>query len=151
MRTIKTILYATDLNELAQNAFATAYGLAQEHDARLILLHVKEPQEVVEGEFGMIPPEPEPSDEEILAQLESLLPEYSAGRAECMVVHGNAGEEIVRVATDSHCDLIVLGTHSGKGFLTRLFHVSVADQVAESAPCPVMCLEAKNQPAAVSS
>ncbi len=43
MQTVKTILYATDFSNLAANAFHAAFA----HDARLILLYVKQPQEAI--------------------------------------------------------------------------------------------------------
>jgi nucleotide-binding universal stress UspA family protein len=139
MQTLGTILLATDFSELATNAFHAAHALARDRGARLILLYVKQPQETVEGEFGMPPPEPEPSDEEILADLEALLPEGSPVQADAMVAHGMAAEEVVRVARETHCDLIVMGTH-GRRWLSRLLHGSVGDQVTRSAPCPVLAL-----------
>ena len=36
----------------------------------LILLNVKQPQETIQGEFGLMPPEPEPSDADILDRLD---------------------------------------------------------------------------------
>jgi nucleotide-binding universal stress UspA family protein len=139
MQTLKTILHATDLSDLSANAFHAAHALAQQHGARLILLYVKQPQPTVEGEFGMMPPEPEPSDEEILEQLGEMLPEDSPVQAETLVEHGRPAETIVRVAKQNHCDLIVMGTHGHKG-LGRLFHANVADHVTRGAPCPVMAL-----------
>src|SRR5476649_719804 len=60
MQTLKTILHATDFSDLAANAFHAAFALARAHGARLILLYVKQPQEAIQGEFGLSPPEPEP-------------------------------------------------------------------------------------------
>jgi nucleotide-binding universal stress UspA family protein len=152
MQKLYTILHATDFSDLSANAFHAAHALARDHGARLILLYVKQPQEVVEGQFGTLPPEPEPSDEEILDRLADLLPEDSPVQAEEMVAHGVPAEAIVRVAGDTHCDLIVIGTHGRRG-LGRLFHANVADHVTRRAPCPVMALrssqtEAPEPPAA---
>jgi nucleotide-binding universal stress UspA family protein len=139
MEKLTKILHPTDFSDLAINAFHAAHALARDHGASLILLYVKQPQEEVVGEFGMPPPEPEPSDEDILARLDKLAPSGSSVRVETMVAHGVATEEIVRVAKKAKCDLIVMGTHGRKG-LRRLFHANIADHVARSAPCPVMAL-----------
>jgi nucleotide-binding universal stress UspA family protein len=139
MENLKTILLATDLSDLSTNAFHAAHSLARDHGARLILLYVKEPQETVEGEFGSPPPEPEPSDEELLEQLTELVPEESPVETEPVVVHGMAADTIVQVAKEMRCDLIVMGTHGRKG-LRKLFHANVADHVTRAAPCPVMAL-----------
>jgi nucleotide-binding universal stress UspA family protein len=139
MQKLTKILYPTDFSDLAINAFHAAHALARDHGASLILLYVQQPQEEVVGEFGMPPPEPEPSDEEILERLEELVPSGSSVRVQPMVAHGVAAEEIVRVAKEMNCDLIVMGTHGRKG-LRRLFHANIADHVSRAAPCPVMAL-----------
>src|SRR6202050_1674062 len=104
MQTLKSILHATDFSELAANAFHAAFALARAHKARLILLYVKQPQETVQGEFGLMPPEPEMSDADILDRLGEQLPDNSPVEVECLVVHGKAAEEIVKVAQEMHCD-----------------------------------------------
>jgi len=139
MQKLTTILHATDFSELAANAFHAAFALARAHNARLILLYVKQPQETVQGEFGLMPPEPEPSDADILQRLDELIPRGSSVQAERLLAHGKAAETIVQVAKEKHCDLIVLGTHGRKG-LARLFYGNVADSVTRAAPCPVLAL-----------
>jgi nucleotide-binding universal stress UspA family protein len=57
-----------------------------------------------------------------------------------MVAHGMAAEEIVRVAKEMQCDVIVLGMHDDQGWLANLFHANVADEVKYSAPCCVMAV-----------
>ena len=52
MQKLTTILHATDFSDLAENAFHAAFALACAHNARLILLYVKQPQETIQGEFG---------------------------------------------------------------------------------------------------
>jgi nucleotide-binding universal stress UspA family protein len=139
MKSLTTILHATDFSGLAANAFHAAFALATAHRARLILLYVKQPQETIQGEFGLMPPEPEPSDSEILDRLSEQLPRDSPVQVERLVVHGMAVPTIVQVAKENNCDLIVMGTHGRKG-LGRLFHVNVADSVIREAPCPVLAL-----------
>src|SRR5271155_2442253 len=128
MQTLKTILHATDFSELAANAFHAAYALARAHDARLILLYVKQPQETIQGEFGLMPPEPEMSDADILDRLDEQIPEDAPIQVERLVAHGKAADTIVQVAKEKNCDLIVLGTHGRKG-LSRLFYGNVADSI----------------------
>jgi nucleotide-binding universal stress UspA family protein len=139
MQTLKAILHATDFSDLAANAFHAAFALARAHGACLILLYVKHPQETIQGEFGLMPPEPEPADAEILDRLNELLPEGSPVQVERLVAHGKPADTIVQVAKEKHCDLIVLGTHGRKG-LARLLDGNLADTVTRSAPCPVLAL-----------
>jgi universal stress protein A len=139
MKTLKTILHATDFSDLAANALHAAYALARAHNARLILLYVVQPEEYCQGEFGLTPPEPEPPDEVILEQLKQMVPGDSTIQVEQLVKHGKLAEVIVQVAKKMCCDLIVLGTHGRKG-LARLFYGNVADSVTRAAPCPVLAL-----------
>ncbi len=139
MQTLKTILHPTDFSDLAANALHTALALAQSHGARLILLYVQPPQEAMQGEFGLSPPEPEETDDDILDRLDELVPEGSPVEVERLVAHGLPAEAIVEVAKEEHCDVIVMGTHGRKG-LARLFDGNVADTVTRSAPCPVLAL-----------
>jgi nucleotide-binding universal stress UspA family protein len=139
MKTLKTILHATDFSDLAANAFHAAFALARAHGARLIVLYVQQPQEFVQGEFGLSPPEPEVADADILDRLDELIPADPPVQVETLVKHGMPAESIVEAAKENHCDLIVLGTHGRKG-LARLFYGNVADSVTREAPCPVLAL-----------
>src|ERR1700722_18708494 len=139
MQTLKTILRATDFSDLTANAFHAAFALARAHGARLILLYIDQPQETIQGEFGLMPPEPEATDPEIFDKLAAMVPKGLPVQVERLVVHGMPAEVIVQVAKDKHCDLIVLGSHGRKG-LARFFYGNVADSVARSAPCPVLAL-----------
>ena len=141
MKLLNTILHPTDFSEQSNGALQTACTLAREHDSRLILFHVHEPQEVIEGEFGMLPPEPEPTDEELLAGLQRLVPADGSFPVECRVARGVVTEEILRAADETQCDLIVMATHSPRNFITRWFHANVADHVTKEAPCEVRIVE----------
>ncbi|HEX2678077.1 MAG TPA: universal stress protein [Polyangiales bacterium] len=59
----------------------------------------------------------------------------------CSVVahvhHGRAATDILQTAADLHADLIIVGTHRRAG-LERLVVGSVAQQVIQHAPCPVL-------------
>ena len=56
------------------------------------------------------------------------------------VHEGDPATQIVRVAQETRCDLIVLGTHGRTG-LGRLLMGSVAEQVLRKAPCPVLTVK----------
>jgi nucleotide-binding universal stress UspA family protein len=55
-------------------------------------------------------------------------------------VDGDAALEILRLAKESKCDLIVLGTHGRTG-LSRLVVGSVAEQILRNATCPVLTVK----------
>ena len=136
MKPRKKVLHPTDFTELYKRALRTALTLAQKNGARLILLHVQEPQ--AEGEFGVSPPEPE--EEEILTELQRLVPEDLFIEVDFRVAYGNVAEEIINTASYMQCDLIVLAKHGERNFLTRWFHAIVAEHVIESAPCEVIAV-----------
>jgi nucleotide-binding universal stress UspA family protein len=137
---MRTILHPTDFSELSNKVLQAALARAKADGARLILLNVHEPQETIEGEFGMPPPAPEPSDEELLANLKSLVSGAEGVQVDALVVRGQAANEIVRVAKERRCDLIMLASHGHTGVLARLFHASVADAVKKHAGCEVIAL-----------
>lgn len=137
---MRTILHPTDFSELSKKVLQAALARIDAEGGRLILLHVREPQEVVEGEFGMIPPEPEPPDEKVLADLEALAPPNHAADIEVVLARGMVAEEITRVAWDRHCDLIMMASHGHDGFFSRLLHANIAEQVARQATCEVVAL-----------
>jgi len=58
---------------------------------------------------------------------------------------GDAAEEILRVAEEVRCDLIVMGTH-GRSGLGRLLMGSVAEQVMRKARCPVLTVKCPAAP-----
>lgn len=63
-----------------------------------------------------------------LASAEGRLTAAGVANVETRILEGLPGDEIVRVATDEGCDLVVMGTH-GRSGLTRAVMGSVADHV----------------------
>ena len=59
--------------------------------------------------------------------------------SQILVPLGHPVEEILRVADEEECDVIVLGTH-GKGFLKQTFLGSVAASVLERSRKPVFII-----------
>jgi nucleotide-binding universal stress UspA family protein len=144
MAAIHTILHPTDLSESAKPLLRLAARLAQDHGARLIALHATAPP-VVYGEFGMTIPVPE-MDRELLEADRIKLEGFAAGSgAECRVVQGLAAPEILRVAREEPCDLILMGTHA-RGGVTRVLLGSVATDVLRQAPCPVLAIKPQAAP-----
>jgi nucleotide-binding universal stress UspA family protein len=134
---LHTILHPNDCSEHSKTALHLASALARDYGARLVLLYVKAPQEAVVGEFGTPPPEEEPSDEEYLQKLKQLVTADSRLTAECVVAEGRPVDEILRVARESKCDLIVLGGHA-HSWLGRLLAGDVIEQVMHKTKCPVL-------------
>ena len=73
-------------------------------------------------------------------QLQQLRPQDPKVPVEHRLVEGTAATEILRLAEETKCDVIVLGTHGRTGF-GRLLMGSVAEQVVRRAPCPVVTVK----------
>jgi nucleotide-binding universal stress UspA family protein len=73
-------------------------------------------------------------------ELARLVAERGAERVETMIVVGTPFIEIVKVAHDLECDLIVIGIHGGDTGLKQLLFGGTAEQVLRAANRPVLCL-----------
>ena len=101
----------------------------------MILLHVV--AEPVFPEGAVIPFDPAMYRDELLDKLEQQTVHHPGVRIEQQLVQGKPVPEILRVAEESKCDLIVLGTHGASG-LRKLLMGSVAEGVARKACCSVL-------------
>src|SRR5437764_1062597 len=134
-----TILHPTDFSGHAEDAYRLACALARECGARLIVLHVA----------GMHLDVPSPVHTDIgiafdcsgdyqsyHAALEGRLHERFGTnpeiRVETRLIYGAPAAEIVRMAEEVGCDLVVMGTHGRTG-LGRLLVGSVAGSVVSEA------------------
>ena len=137
---VRHILFATDFGPESVHGLPYALSLAEEHRARLTLLHVARQAGIVGAEFAM--PEMIPYEYEEAAsggqQLRELItnepplwqePEY-------LVQFGEPAEIILCTAAKD-VDLIVLGVHR-PAFLTKHLGSGVAYRIVCEAPCPVM-------------
>ncbi len=140
MLKIKTILHPTDFSTYSDYAFHTACALARDYQARLVLVHVKPTPTVLYGEFGAMPPEPPELYHDLEEKLASLKPADPRIPVERRLVEGDVPGEIIRLAQDMGCDLVVMGTHGRTG-LGRLLMGSVAEQVVRKATCAVLTLK----------
>ena len=136
MLSIETILHPTDFSERSGHALQLACSLARDHGARLIVLHVMPVPLVQEKRLYR---------EEMASELNWLGASDAQVRVEHRLEEGDAATEILRVAQEMGCDLIVLGTHGRTG-LGRLLMGSVAEQVLRTATCPVLTVRAPFPP-----
>ena len=144
---MNTILYATDFSEASQSAFPLAYSLARDHTARLIALHVVptgtyEIANLVQlGQGESV----RQFEEGIRHDLQRLQPPDGSVPMEHKLAKGDPASSIIKVAEETACDLIVLGTHGRTG-LRRVLMGSVAEHVMRSAPCPVLVVKGEQHP-----
>jgi len=141
----KHILCPVDFSESSLQGLSYAISMAQEADGHLTVLHV------VEHEFqnsvgvvvdaGMTTGDFLKNREEALQRrLDEVVkgaPEFC--RVESLMTHGKPWREVLRVGTEQHSDLIVMGVH-GRGVADLLFFGSTTQHVVRQAPCPVLTL-----------
>jgi universal stress protein A len=138
MLAVRRILHPTDFSERSGNAFRLACALARDHGAPLLVLHVQAPA-VIYGE-GLMAAVPPGYIEGLRAQLEGVHAHDPRVVLEHKLVEGDPAGEILRVARETGCDLIVLGTHGRTG-LRRLLMGSVAEEVVRKSSCPVLTVK----------
>ncbi len=143
MLKLRTILYPTDFSADGDKSFELACALARDHGADLVVLHVYPPP-VNHGE-GMARQAPAGYFDELRKQLRRLQAHGPTPSVSHQLVEGEAAEEILHLAQQQKCDLIVLGTHGRKG-LSRLLLGSVAEKVLREATCPVLTVKVPPAP-----
>jgi nucleotide-binding universal stress UspA family protein len=151
MLAIRTILHPTDFSPRSEYAFRLAGSLARDHGARLVVLHVTSPPVVADGEvLTEIATEGyKQAVWDAFRHLQESDPKIRELRVDTQLVEGDPAAEILRVAEETGCDLIIMGTHGRTG-LERVLMGSVAEQVVRKAPCPVLTVKAP-LPAAMAS
>jgi nucleotide-binding universal stress UspA family protein len=133
----KRVLFPTDFTEASLAAAPYAISLAQENQARLILLHVirhlNEDRAAKRGELSVA---------EAMHQLFTLVPADADlwCRPEPAVQYGEPGEQILSAANERGADLIVLGVRGSTTYSGAATHVTraTAYNVVAHAECPVL-------------
>jgi nucleotide-binding universal stress UspA family protein len=134
--TQRVVLHATSLRETSRPSAALACQIAASQGARLILLHVLPPRDVMERS-GL----PTGLDSTALRELRILGEESVAGccAVEARVVHGNPFIEILAEASACHAGMIVLGSTQRSAF-ENLTRDRTVYRVLAHARCPVLTL-----------
>jgi len=131
------VLFATDFSPEAQTAAPFAISMAEEHEARLLLLNVMRNPSSSRSEIAA-----QDSVANIMHQLYEIVPQAAElwCRPEATVRYGNPGERILEVAAEYDADLIVLGVRNPAGHLAAATHLerSTAHKVVAHATCPVL-------------
>jgi nucleotide-binding universal stress UspA family protein len=131
------VLFATDFTQESLAAAPYAVSMAQENQARLILLHVmREPNKGSRERVA------EESVTNVMGQLHELVPADAElwCRPEPVVQYGNPGEQILDTAKERGADLIILGVRNAAGQLGAATHLerTTAHKVVAHALCPVL-------------
>ena len=138
----RTIVCGTDFSEASTRAFEYALSLAQEAGGRLVLVHVLESLPEEEPRFSShfnVPEVRRLLEHDARTSLEAMVSEQARTwcDVEAVIGHGKAGRELLRAATASHADLIVVGVHGRSAADLALFG-STTEYVLRRAPCPVL-------------
>lgn len=138
--TLKHILVPVDFSECSRKALQYAVSFAKQFSATISLLHV----------VVTVPPPPQM----MVFESEALRGKYyedaakrlsdwrnevaSRASVKAIVREGvSAHHEIVSLAHECNCDLIVIGNHGRSGW-SRMLTGSTAEKVVRHAPCPVL-------------
>ena len=145
---IERILIATDGSQQAEWAAQYGQQLAQQLDARVLLVHVMVPATSQSGDFATARRLEEVRreyGEELLARTRRSFPSEVDVTTSQRI--GLPYEEIAAEAKSWKADLVLLGTH-GHGRIASLVLGSTADAVIRQAPCPVITIsqEPKYEP-----
>lgn len=142
----RNILYATDLAEDSRAAIPYVRVLAEEYGSTVHVLHVLEPEPMLEIPLD-IPPELDSDRRIALLKLKELVKPKPFGEAKTarFVERGRIAEVLKRFVAQHAIDLIVVGTHGRRGF-SKMMLGSVAEEIFRSNSCPVLtvgphCLE----------
>ncbi len=135
---IREILYATDFSSSSPAAAAYAVSLAQEFQARLILLHV-----IAEPEAGELV-----SAHDVTRAAKDLLRRLVPAEAEAwckpefFVEQGNPADRILELAHLRESGLIVLGVKAEEGVPGAATHlpIATAHKIVSHAECPVLTI-----------
>ncbi len=131
------ILFSTDFTKESLAAAPYAISMAQENQARLILLHV-----IRGGRSRLDEKRAEETIADAMHRLFEIVPADAElwCRPEASVQYGDPGDMILDMARDRGADLIVMGVRDAKGHLGAATHAqrATAHQVVSHALCPVL-------------
>jgi nucleotide-binding universal stress UspA family protein len=145
---LANILVGVDFSDESKKALAYATAFARQSGAMVTFLHVVEPI-ACQADFGYGPVARQIPNRELLTQAKRRLTTLTRRLGGCgfevatAVRSGAAEVEIVRLARESNCDLIIIGTHGMCTAEDRSIG-KTADRVIRGAPCPVLVVR-KNE------
>jgi nucleotide-binding universal stress UspA family protein len=138
----KTVIWATDGSETADEALPYAKKLVASSGGTLCVVHAEE--HFYGGKSGGYPVLAD--EEDLKAKIRSQVGELRADGFETtlQIVLGHPGQSahaITEFARDHHADVIVVGTR-GLGPVHGLLVGSVTHRLLHTAPCPVLAVPA---------
>ena len=138
----RVIVIAVDFSATARHALAWAFDYGLHYPCVLHTVHVIDrrwsPGDLL-ADAATLQREIAGAEATALAELRALTDEYRArlGNVIEHVAVGKPADELLRLATELHADLLVVGSH-GHDPIVHLFVGSVAERVVRNATCPVV-------------
>jgi nucleotide-binding universal stress UspA family protein len=153
MNNTRPILFATDGSPSAGEAQKEAFELAHRLDAPLVVVSVVHAALPAVGYAGygysnIVAELTEAEQHRVSALLASVAETAEVEGVHCstVAVGGLVVEEICRKAIEYDAQLIVVGSH-GWGAARRFLSGSISTGLVHSAPCPVLVVRPRVQPA----
>ena len=140
MSEYRNLLVCLDLTEDSVRVLERAKALAASTGGKLTLLHVVEYVPVEPMGEALLPAVQIEAElaERATTQIAELANRLGLGGSERLVLTGNIKAEVVRVAQEQRCDLIVIGSRERHG-VSILFNFT-EDTVLHAAPCDVLAV-----------
>ena len=140
MSDYRNLLVCLDLTEDSVRVLERARAIAASTGGTLTLLHVVEYVPVEPMGEALLPAVQIEAElaERATTQIAELATRLSLGGAERLVLTGNIKAEVVRIAQEKRCDLIVIGSRERHG-VSILFNFT-EDTVLHAAPCDVLAV-----------
>ncbi|WP_197525373.1 universal stress protein [Pseudobythopirellula maris] len=144
------IIFPTDFTDQNDPALRFASEVAKRDGCKLIITHVKPPAappvaSLAPAVYGIATPgaasnwyraAAEGQERAAIAERLDAVAPTEVIDCEHVLRVGEAADEILRLAEETHASRIVMGTHGRQGF-QRVVMGSVAEKVVREAPCPV--------------
>ena len=144
---VDLILVPTDFSGLSCEAFSWATLLAQQFNAKILIVHVISERAAVDMTSQPGNPWENVLEREDGAMVENfqscLLSDIKPNvEPQTLVEVGPAAEKLIEAAQEKDADMIVMATHGRTG-LSHALMGSVAEKVLRQAPCPVLTIRPK--------
>ena len=140
------LLAAIDFSNPCEQVIQRALALSKATNAKLSVVHVVEYAPIDPIGEGLLPGTLEITDE-LRSRAEQRLAKWCADhsleQSPQLLGSGSIKGEIIRLANEHGCDLIVIGSHERHG-LSLLFG-STEDSVRHASPCDVLAVRLNDQ------
>lgn len=135
---MKTFLVPVDFSSNSLKAFEYALDLALRSNARVIVLHIYQMEQVLPGLSQVVQEE---SEKEARQKMIVFLAKTDLRnvKIDTVLKEGSVVAEINRIVSGTGVSLIIMGTGGGKNFAKRVFGTTT-EAVAKRSLCPVIAI-----------